>query len=109
MAAQRTTFRASERRLVRLAATLVDADGGAERVDVRDLSLGGMGIVGTRALAEGARVAVSMDVPTRWEPIRIPAEVVWWSGDRGGLRFAYADDAKAAVAVFDVLAAQGYE
>ncbi len=109
MPAPRSTFRASERRRASLRATLVGAEGSAEEVAVRDLSLGGMGIEGPQPLEVGARLAVSMDVPTRWEPLRVPAEVVWWAEHRGGLRFSYAHDGAAILAVFEVLAAQGYE
>jgi hypothetical protein len=72
-------FRAHPRRLVRLRAVISrPASSWQREVSVQDLSLGGAGISLTEALAQGDRVMVSFLAPSLWDPLALPARVVWF-------------------------------
>jgi PilZ domain len=51
---------------------------------VHDLSLGGAGLTLPEALPQGERVTVSFLAPSLWDPLALPARVVWFSPATSG-------------------------
>jgi hypothetical protein len=73
-----THFRAHPRRSVRLHAIVSTPQAGSKReANVRDISLGGVGITLPETLRKGEHVVVSVLAPSLWDPLALPARVAW--------------------------------
>jgi c-di-GMP-binding flagellar brake protein YcgR len=85
-------FRAFERLPSKLPIKLL-RDGPELAGELCDLGLGGAGLVLPEVLGRGESVRLLLDLPRLWDPLEIPAQVVWHmphEGDtkaRVGLRF----------------------
>ncbi len=117
-------FRAHRRRPVRLDVLLRSERGEWQRsAVVVDLHIAGAGLEMEEALAPGERLTIAFTSPTRWDPLVVSATVAWghpirWVQDgarglarsvaRAGLAFEYATP-DATLAMFEMLAAMGYE
>lgn len=102
-------FRAHERRRVALSATLRDGRGAFSwRVRVRDLGLGGAGIELDQPIDGGHEVVLEIVAPSLWDPLVVRGDVAWAQGERAGVRFAF-EDPSLLFALFEVLAAEGFE
>lgn len=78
-------FRALARRPVNLAATLVAGGGSWNRpARVLDLGLGGACVLVADAVPIGSPVALVMDAPHLWDPLRIDGAVAWQGDQPGG-------------------------
>lgn len=76
--AKRTTFRAHDRRSVRLGAALRDPRmGWVREARVVDLHLFGAGLEMAEPPEVGMVVLIELSAPTLWDPLRLPATVVW--------------------------------
>jgi hypothetical protein len=116
-------FRAHGRYRVDLGATLLDGEGRAQRVTLRDLGLGGAGIEVAEPdpasldedsipLEPDVPVVLEVTVPTLWDPLRLPGKIAWVRRGvpggrraRAGLRFEH-HDAAALFSLFQVLGTQ---
>lgn len=92
-------FRAHARKIVALGVAL-RAPGSSIAVGGRTLNLGLGGAccdTGTELLACGTSLTVDIEAPTLWDPLRLPASVVWnrkptsRRAARAGLRFEHHD------------------
>lgn len=106
---------------MRLEVLLRSERAGWERsATVIDISIGGAGVEIDVPLAPGEHLEVAFSTPTRWDPLVVPAVVVWstpplaahangaLATSRAGLAFDYATP-DATMAVFEMLAAMGLE
>ncbi len=50
-----------------------------------NLDWGGASVLLGRAPSEGADVGLVVDSPNRWDPLEIPARVVWFKTEKEGL------------------------
>lgn len=114
----RDHFRAHGRIRVELDATLLDQDGKARGVTIRDLSLAGAGVelpdlTGSSAeqaeLSPEASVTLELVSPTLWDPLRLHGTVAWVRRSanqsrrtRAGIRFEH-QDATQLLSLFHVL------
>jgi hypothetical protein len=108
-------FRAHARKVVALGVEL-RAPGATRSLPAKlvDLGLGGACCeTGVELLPSGVTLTVDIDAPTRWDPLCLPATVVWSrkSSARGpahaGLRFDH-HDPELAYALFELLGATSY-
>lgn len=70
-------FRSQARKKVRYAAQVTTARGVVRETMLVDLSLAGAGLEATEILPVGERVTLSFSSPSRWDPVVVPAVVVW--------------------------------
>lgn len=78
MADRSTSFRAHARHPVRLPVTTTShATGGESAADTVDLGLGGARLRMAGPVEVGEALTLSIDSPTRWEPLEVAAQVVW--------------------------------
>jgi hypothetical protein len=106
-------FRAFARRAVVLPATVTAEAGGARPVRLVNLGLGGACIELGERLAVGAPVTLEVTAPNLWDPLVVPAKVVWLRDTGGGhhhagLAFGHAEKS-ALPALVELLAAYRYE
>jgi len=93
----REYFRTHGRHRVELEATLLDPDGRARGVTIRDLGLGGAGIeISEGDLVLDAPVTIELNTPTLWDPLRLGGTVAWvrranptGRRTRAGIRFEH--------------------
>ena len=78
------------------------------RARLTDVGLGGAGLVVDEPLALGAELEVLLHAPNRWEPLVLPARVVWVKGRRAGVAFRPATD-RDAYDLFEMLGTQVFE
>jgi hypothetical protein len=100
-------FRAYPRRRD-LGAMAVRVVGSRALLRLVDLGIGGAGVEGQLVLEPGARIDLVLSLPTRWDPLVVPARVAWAHAGRAGLAFEHRDDAEA-YALFELLSAQAFE
>jgi hypothetical protein len=113
----RDHFRAHGRQRVDLEATLLDHDGNARGVTIRDLGLGGAGLElpdpdPTKPSADlilDAQVVLELATPNLWDPLRLHGTVAWVRRNaptgrrtRAGIRFEHRD-APMLLSLFQVL------
>lgn len=72
-----------------------------------DIGLGGAGLTGL-ALPTGVRVRLVLHSPSRWDPLSLPARVVWASAERCGVAFEPASD-RDIFALHELLGAQVFD
>jgi hypothetical protein len=108
--AKRTSFRAQERRSVRLGAALRDPRmGWVREARVVDLHLFGAGLEMPDPPEQGTAIVIELSAPTLWDPLRLPATVIWTKPptNRGparlGVRFDHAQP-EPLLPLFDLLA-----
>jgi len=78
-------FRAHPRRLVHLRAVVSRPGSSWQReASVHDLSLGGAGLSLADVVSQGDRVMVSFLAPSLWDPLALPARVIWFKGAPSG-------------------------
>lgn len=83
--AHATHFRALARRPVKLRAMIEPAASGGQRdASVHDLGLGGASVTLPGTLQPGDRVVVSFYAASLWDPLALPARVVWVRPAREG-------------------------
>jgi hypothetical protein len=94
---KRTSFRAQERLRVRLGAALRDPRlGWVREARVVDLHLFGAGLEMPDPPDVGTVLVVEVSAPSLWDPLRLPATVVWTKAPAGrgparlGVRFDHA-------------------
>jgi hypothetical protein len=104
-------FRAHARRKIRLTGVLACArlDLRAD-VEVTDLGLGGACVGLADALVVGDQVTLGLVFPTRWDPVPMPARIVWLDtdgdGERGRAGMAFEpNDARATLNLYALLGA----
>lgn len=109
---KRTAFRAQERKSVRLGAALRDPRmGWVREARVIDLHLFGAGLEMPDPPEQGTAIVIELSAPTLWDPLRLPATVIWTKlpaqRDRGparlGVRFDHAQP-EPLLPLFDLLA-----
>ncbi|WP_394823851.1 PilZ domain-containing protein [Pendulispora albinea] len=103
-------FRVHERKPVRFVVGMSHAGGWQGEARVHDIGLGGAGLeMSGRAsappsplLRENDRVALSFIAPTLWDPLEIPARIVWVrpSPPSPALRFGVAFEATDSAKIF---------
>lgn len=118
-------FRAFARRPVHLGATLsIPRLLGDRAATIIDVGLAGAGVETQELLVPGERIQLTLDAPTRWDPLVLAGVVAWAhppraTGEldarrrpritaRAGLTFDY-PGASAVLAVFEMLAALDYD
>lgn len=100
-------FRRFERRDTDLAAML-DLAGDKRRVKLRDVGLGGAGVISNLQPSVGAGLTLAIEAQSLWDPLTLRAEVVWVSTTRFGVRFVEVGD-DAAGAILDVVSPDEFE
>jgi hypothetical protein len=104
-------FRAHARRKTRLTGILACARLSLRAdVEVTDIALGGACVRFADALAVGDRVTIGLVFPTRWDPVAMPARIVWLDpdgeGERGRAGMAFEPtEPRAALALYALLGA----
>lgn len=106
-------FRAHRRYCSQLPAILrCPSDGWQADASTLDLGIAGACVQITDSLETGLRVELQLQAPSRWDPVVLPATVVWSAADQGsfraGLVFDHADPGPL-MALFDLLDALGPE
>lgn len=106
-------FRAWPRRRSDVPVVLRPARSASERRDERrarltDIGLGGAGLSVDEPLVLGTQLEVVLHAPNRWEPLVLPARVVWARGRRAGVAFLPASD-RDAYDLFEMLGTQVFE
>ena len=106
-------FRAFARRAVALPATVTAKEGDARPVRLVNLGLGGAYIEMGERLAVGAPVTLEVTAPNLWDPLVVPAKVVWLRDigaghHHAGLAFGHAEKS-GLPALVELLAAYRYE
>jgi PilZ domain len=108
-------FRAHARRKVRLRGVIWHPRAGWYReVEIADLGLGGARLQLWETLNAGDRISLSLVAPTLWDPLAIPARIVWvWpatSLDRGSAGVAFEPkDSASMLALFELMGTLDYE
>ncbi|TKD06243.1 PilZ domain-containing protein [Polyangium fumosum] len=114
----RDHFRAHGRKRMELEATLLDQEGRARGVTIRDLGLGGAGIevlerdISAEAgneLTPDSSVTLEVTTPSLWDPLRLNGTVAWirrgtpgGRRTRVGIRFEH-HDAATLLSLFQIL------
>jgi len=114
----RDHFRAHGRIRMEMEVTLLDAEGHARGVMLRDLGLGGAGIElldrddaseGPKELVPDALVTLEVTTPALWDPVRVEGTVVWVRRGtssarrtRAGIRFEH-HEAGPLMSLFQIL------
>jgi hypothetical protein len=106
-------FRAHARRPARLRALVIHPDAGWQsQLAVDNVGLGGARLLVEGRIAPGDAVTVSLTAPTLWDPLVLRARVAWVDPaaqpPRAGVAFEHRD-AQAIFALYELIAALGYE
>jgi hypothetical protein len=106
-------FRAHARRPSRLRALVIHPDAGWQRhLAIDNVGLGGARLLVEERIASGDAVTMSLTAPTLWDPLVLRARVAWVDPAtpprRAGVAFEHAD-ARAVFALYELIAALGYE
>jgi hypothetical protein len=106
-------FRAHARRPAHLRALVIHPDAGWQsQLAVDNVGLGGARLLVEGRIAPGDAVTVSLTAPTLWDPLVLRARVAWVDPaaqpPRAGVAFEHSD-AHAIFALYELIAALGYE
>ena len=75
---------------------------------VVDLGVAGAGLRAALVLEPGVRIELVLSVPNRWDPVVLPARVVWSRAGRAGVEFEPKTENEP-WALFELLESQSFE